>query len=146
MTFGEGLQLRSSKASNPLGINHPVILTTLHAEAKLWIGDRFAMTGGTLCAAECIEIGNDVNIGANSMVIDTDFHPLQADLRASHPQDGKTKPIMIGDAVFIGASCIILKGIKIGCRSVIGAGSVVTKDVPAGVIVAGNPAKFVREI
>ena len=52
----------------------------------------------------------------------------------------------IEDNVFIGANCIILKGVKIGDRSIIGAGSVVTKNVPSDQIWAGNPAKFIREI
>jgi acetyltransferase-like isoleucine patch superfamily enzyme len=146
MTFGAELQLRSSLASNPLGLNHPVILATLHANSRLRIGDRFAMTGGTLCVADCIEIGNDVNIGANSGVIDTDFHPLSAELRIAHPQDGKTKPVVIEDNVFIGGNCIVLKGVTIGQGSVVGAGSVVTRCVPRGVIVAGNPARVIREI
>ncbi len=146
ITLGKGLRLRSSTRSNPLGVNHPVMLATLHAGAKLQVGNSFAMTGGTLCAAECIEIGDFVSIGANSTIVDTDFHPLGMDARALHPQDGKTRPVVIGDGAFIGGSCIILKGVSIGRGSVVGAGSVVTRSLPAGVVAAGNPAKVLREI
>ncbi len=146
MSFGDGLQLRSSPTSNPLGICHPVFLTTLHAGASLSVGARFAMSGGSLCAAQCIQIGSDVSIGANSLVIDTDFHPLSAEMRAVDPQGGKSRPIFIADGAFIGANCIVLKGVTIGCGSVIGAGSVVTKSVPPGVVAAGNPARVIKQI
>jgi acetyltransferase-like isoleucine patch superfamily enzyme len=146
MQFGSGLGLRSTVRSNPLGPNHPVILCTWQAGAVLEIGEDFGMTGGVLCAAERISIGNHVNIGANSTVIDTDFHPLAAEQRRIAPQAAQTAPIVIEDDVFIGMNCLILKGVKIGHGSVVGAGSVVAKDVPAGVIAAGNPARVVRTL
>ena len=58
----------------------------------------------------------------------------------------KCAPVVIGDDVFVGAKCIILKGVTIGKGAIIGAGSVVTKNIPARQIWAGNPAKFIREI
>jgi acetyltransferase-like isoleucine patch superfamily enzyme len=146
MSFGVGLQLRSSPQSNPLGINHPVILATLNRNAQLIIGDHFAMSGGCICVAEKVMIGNNVAVGANTTIVDTDFHPLSSSLRAINPQDAETKPVIIKDEVFIGMYCLILKGITIGKGSVIGAGSIVAKDVPPGVIVAGNPARIIREI
>jgi acetyltransferase-like isoleucine patch superfamily enzyme len=144
MRFGSNLNLRSTVRSNPLGPNHPVILCTWQAGAVLEIGENFGMTGGTLCAAERITIGNNVNIGANSTVIDTDFHPLDPEVRRQSPQGAQTKPITIEDEVFIGMNCLILKGVTIGRCSVVGAGSVVTRDVPPSVIVAGNPAEVLR--
>ena len=59
---------------------------------------------------------------------------------------GATIPVVIKDGAFIGAHCIILKGVSIGEKSVVGAGSVVTKSIPDGEIWAGNPAKFIRRI
>lgn len=144
MKFGSGFSLRSSPRSNPLSPNHPVTICTWLPDAVLEIGDNFGMTGGTLCAAEHISIGNNVAIGANSTVIDTDFHPLNSDLRRIDPQGAKTAPIFIEDDVFIGMNCLILKGVTIGKSSVIGAGSVVTKEIPAGVIAAGNPAQIIK--
>jgi acetyltransferase-like isoleucine patch superfamily enzyme len=144
MKFGSGFSLRSSPRSNPLSPNHPVTLCTWLPDAVLEIGDNFGMTGGTLCAAEHISIGNNVAIGANSTVIDTDFHPLNSELRRIDPQGAKTAPIYIEDDVFIGMNCLILKGVTIGKSSVIGAGSVVTKEIPAGVIAAGNPAQIIK--
>jgi len=146
MHFGSGLSLRSSVASNPLGPNHPVILCTWKPGAILEIGDDFAMTGGSICAAERITIGKNVSVGANCTIIDTDFHPLNQEFRRLHPQESNTAPILIKDDVFIGMNCMILKGVTIGHGSVIGAGSVVTKDMPSFVIVAGNPARVIREV
>lgn len=146
MSFGPGLRLRSSVRSNPLGPYHPVILSTRHAESRLEVGADFAMTGGTLCAAERMVIGNNVGVGANTIIIDTDFHPLDHVQRYLRPAEGPTAAVVIEDEVFIGMNCLILKGVRIGQGSVIAAGSVVSKDVPSGVIVAGNPARVLREL
>lgn len=146
MCFGSGLQLRSTARSNPLGPNRPVILSTWQAGAVLKIGINFAMTGGTICAAESILIGDNVAIGANSMIIDTDFHSLDFQRRNRASSDGETAPVMLEDNVFIGMNCLVLKGVTIGQGSVVGAGSVVVGDVPSNVIVAGNPAKVIRTL
>ena len=144
--IGPGLGLRSTARSNPLGPTHPVIFCTWQAGVVIEIGKNFAMTGGSLVAAKRISIGNDVNIGANSTVIDTDFHPLDPIERREKPQFAETAPIVIEDDVFIGMNCIILKGVTIGKNSVIGAGSVVSSDIPPNVIAAGNPAKIIRSL
>jgi len=146
MSFGAGLSLRSSSRSNPLGVNHPVQLSTLRAGAVLEIGQNFAMTGGAICAAENIRIGDNVVMGANSTIIDTDFHPVDPVLRSLQPQDGGTAPVVIGDNVFIGMNCIILKGVTLGTGSVMSAGSIITKAMPPRVIAAGNPAKVLRQL
>jgi acetyltransferase-like isoleucine patch superfamily enzyme len=146
MRFGRGLALRSSVRSNPLGPTHPVILCTWQAGAVLEIGDDFGMTGGSLVAAERITIGNRVAIGANCTIIDTDFHPINSLERRLRPQEAKTAPIVLEDDVFVGMSSLILKGVTIGQGAVIGAGSVVTKNVPVGMIAAGNPAKVIGQV
>lgn len=146
MRFGPGLNLRSSIRSNPLGTTHPVILCTWRAGAVLEIGANFGMTGGTICSANSIKIGDNVSVGANTTIVDTDFHPIDPIKRKIDPQGAQTKPILIEDDVFIGMNCLILKGVSIGKGSVIGAGSVVTKSVPSGVIAAGNPARIIRSI
>jgi acetyltransferase-like isoleucine patch superfamily enzyme len=144
--FGPDLQLRSSTRSNPLAPNHPVVIATRQAGACIDIGARFVMTGGTICAAERITIGNRVAVGANTTIADTDFHPLDPAARSERPNVGETAPVSIGDDVFIGANCFILKGITIGSGSVVGAGSIVTHDVPPGTIAAGNPARVVGAV
>lgn len=146
MQIGDGLSLRSIPHSNALGPFHPVILTTRRPGARLVIGRGFGMTGGTICAEESITIGDDVWVGANTTITDTDFHPLDLETRLAHPLDGATAPVVIEDGVFIGMQCLILKGVTIGARSVIGAGSVIARDIPPGVIAAGNPARVIRSL
>lgn len=84
-----------------------------------------------------IEIGEGVAIAPNVLIRDCDSHSIHGTL--------SKKPISIGKHVWIGSNAIILKGVCIGDGAVIGAGSVVTKDVPAHCVVAGNPAKVVKE-
>ncbi|NWG17254.1 MAG: hypothetical protein HXY41_11515 [Chloroflexi bacterium] len=104
------------------------------------------MTGGGIIAEERIIIGSRVTVGANTIIADTDFHPLDPARRRAAPLDGATAPITIEDDVFIGMQCLILKGVSLGVGCVIGAGSVVTRDVPPGVIAAGNPARVIRAL
>ena len=76
------------------------------------------------------------------MIIDTDFHPVNFERRLDDSSAGECEPVKIGDNVFIGMNCIILKGVTLGNGCVIAAGSIVTKDVPEGMVAGGNPAKI----
>ncbi|MGJ3239839.1 MAG: acyltransferase [Anaerolineae bacterium] len=144
--IGERLNLRASVASNPLGVDRPVIISTRRVGAQMTIGDDFGMTGGSIVCDQSITIGNRVTVGANSLIVDTDFHPLEPDKRLAQPLAGNAEPVTIGDDVFIGMRCMILKGAQIGQGSVIGAGSVVTGHIPDGVIAVGNPARVLRQL
>lgn len=146
LRIGRNLALRSTPASNPLGPHHPVIISTRRASAALIIGDDFGMTGGSLACDQRITIGDRVWVGANAVICDTDFHPLDPEQRRLDPLAANTAPITIADDVFIGMQALILKGVSIGEGAVIAAGSVVTRDVPAGSVVAGNPARVIREL
>ena len=146
ITIGQHVTFRSWPVSNPLAPNHPVVLATRKPGAIIQIGDDCGFTGTTLVAAERIQIGCRVQVGANSTIVDTDFHPLTAAERAQDFLAGAHAPVVIEDDVFIGMNSLILKGVTIGRGSVVGAGSVVTKDVPAGVVVAGNPARVVKRL
>lgn len=139
--IGDRLALRSTARSNPLGPARPCIVCTWTAEAVLKIGDDFGMTGGSVVCASSVTLGDRVWVGANSVITDTDFHPLAAAARQTDPTQGRTAPIVIEDDVFIGMHALILKGVRLGVGCVIGAGSVVTRDVPPGMIAAGNPAR-----
>ena len=117
--------------------------------AELTIGDNSGISNTALHCYNNITIGNFVNIGAGTIIFDTNFHSTEWKKREDRHEDSinaKTLPIRIGDHVFIGARCIINKGVEIGNKSMIAAGSVVTKNVPAGEIWGGNPAKFIKKI
>jgi acetyltransferase-like isoleucine patch superfamily enzyme len=144
ISIGDGAYLRSWKSTNPLVPHHPVVLATRNTNAKIILGNNIGLTGTTIVAAEYIEIGNSVQIGSNTTIVDTDFHPLDAVKRQTDFLAGKHAPVMIKDNVFIGMNCLILKGVHIGQSAVVGAGSVVSRDIPENSVVAGNPARIIN--
>jgi acetyltransferase-like isoleucine patch superfamily enzyme len=114
-------------------------------------GARISIGGGTsfsnnvqLFAEQSITIGARCLIGDAVLILDSDFHDLSAAGRHSRP--AITAPVVLEDNVFVGSRVIILKGVTIGKDSVIGAGSVVVRSIPPGVIAAGNPAKVIRNL
>lgn len=147
LILGARVTLSSDSKHTDLGVSHPVILRTLLSGAIISVGDDTGLSGTTICAAHSVRIGKRCLIGAEVLIVDTDFHPVALEgRRYKGPSEASSRPVEIEDDVFIGARTIILKGVKIGTGSVIGAGSVVTSDVAAMSIVAGNPAKFLRKI
>jgi acetyltransferase-like isoleucine patch superfamily enzyme len=129
---------------NRAGINHPTQLV-VGPHASLQIGDRVGISGAAIYCSERITIGNDVLIGANCLIYDTDFHPISArDRLAGKPP--LTGAVEIGDGVWLGANVTVLKGVAIGARTVVAAGSIVTKSLPEDCVAAGIPARFVRHI
>lgn len=119
------------------------------SSGELTIGDNSGMSNTCIHCSEKIEIGDNVNIGSGTQIFDTDFHSTSWQDRLDRQTDvlhAKTAPVSIGDCVFIGANCIITKGVDIGARSIIAAGSVVVKNVPSDELWGGNPAMFIRRI
>ena len=96
--------------------------------------------------SDSVTIGDNVKVGACVLITDTDAHPLDYLARRSSIEDTKSAPIVIEDDVWVGAHSIILKGVTIGARSIIGAGSVVTKNIPADCVAAGNPCKVIKSL
>jgi acetyltransferase-like isoleucine patch superfamily enzyme len=142
--LGNSVVLCSSSYFTALGVTHPVVMRTLRERAEIVIGDDVGMSGATICAMTRVAIGNRTMLGANVMIVDTDFHPIASPNRRYDNHGIGTAAIEIGANVFIGANSIVLKGVRIGDNSVIGAGSVVTRDVPANVVAAGNPCKMLK--
>lgn len=148
ITIGPRCVLCSDSRYTALGVNHPVVLRTLRPGANLTIGADSGISGAAICAAQSIEIGSRVLLGADVRIFDTDFHALSPDNRRynENPDSIPASPVRIGDNVFVGTGAIILRGTTIGENSVIGAGSVVKGNVPPNVIAAGNPARVVRPL
>jgi maltose O-acetyltransferase len=118
---------------------------TTHEEGQLSIGDRvFINYGTTISAHSWVRIGDDCKIGQYSIIMDCDWHDL--DTPGHYHSHGVPKPVVLEQGVWLGARVIILKGVTIGRGSVIGAGSVVVKDIPEGVLAAGTPARVIREL
>lgn len=105
--------------------------------ATLRLGDSFINSGSKIRCHELIEIGNGCAISHDFTVMDSDAHSLNG--------SRKTAPVIIGDHVWIGTRVTILPGVRVGNGAVIAAGALVSKDVPDGALVAGVPAKVIRE-
>ena len=154
VTIGDDFRFTSDGCINPICRNIRGAFYLGKPHVKIKIGDRVGMSSVCLWSNEEIKIGNDVNIGGDTLVLDNDAHPIDYELRrrierndseqVSSDDSVKTAPVIIEDDVWIGARCIILKGVRIGSRSIIAAGSVVTKDIPSDCIAGGNPCKVIK--
>lgn len=134
------------------------ILVTELNDTSIHIGNNVFIGGNTIIdTVSDITIKDDVLISYDCLISDSDNHSIYCKERKNDLYDWrnggnhnwsttKTSPVFIDSGVWIGAKSIILKGVKIGEGAVVGAGSVVTKSIPPYTIVAGNPAKVIREI
>lgn len=152
--IGDDFVFTSGEAFNPLCRNIRGCIYAAYPSSHISIGDGTGLSSACLWANSSITIGSHVKVGGDCIIMDTDAHNLDYLIRRSHdltpdgyPVDcvsAATLPIVIEDDVLIGTRCIILKGVTIGARSVIGSGSVVTKSIPADSIAAGNPCRVIR--
>lgn len=148
ITIGDDFHFTSGDGINPISRN---IRGCIHIEcpnSTIKIGNHVGMSSPSIWIRESLTVGSHVRIGGNCLIMDTDTHQIDFFARRRGRNDKssiiKSAPIIIEDDVWIGANCIILKGVTIGARSVIGAGSVVTKSIPADCIAAGNPCEVIR--
>ena len=141
MMLGRGLNLASATRANPLACFQPCVLRTLAPGAELITAANVGLSGTVVCAGKSIRIGRGTIAGSGAMILDNDFHRFDAAAGWVNECVSNARPVQIGEFVFIGARAIILKGVTIGDRSIIGAGAVVTRDVPPDHIAAGNPAR-----
>ena len=138
--IGDNLSLNSGFLSNLVGLyQRSIILARNGGVVK--IGNNVGMSGVTIYAFKRIEIGDKTIIGANTKIFDSDFHPADPEIRSASPNDKKNTAMK---ETVIGKNVLVLKGVHIGDNSIIGAGSVVTKDIPENCIAAGNPAKVIK--
>lgn len=145
IVIGAQVKLVSSHALNAVGGGRPLCLHTAQS-GKLILEDCVQVSNTTIFAANEIAIRHHTLIGGGCAIYDTDFHELLPEDRHPRRRNVRTAPVSIGPHAFLGGHSIILKGITVGEGAVVGAGSVVTKDVPAFEVWAGNPARFIRKL
>jgi acetyltransferase-like isoleucine patch superfamily enzyme len=141
--IGDNFQVHNRFSENPAGIVHKTALWVAN-DSVLRIGNDVGVSGVLLHAYRDITIGDRCLLGANCTIYTSDFHAIEPALRRGGPP--AAAPVKLENDVWIGANALILKGVTIGEGSIVAAGSVVTKDVPAGVIVGGNPARVLKSI
>ncbi len=144
--IGRGVMINSSNRGYHVNMHSPVKLLADRPGAHIQIGEETRIHGSCIHAYNSIIIGKRCLIAANCQIIDCNGHELSfddVDYRIQTTSEGR--PVVIEDAVWIGANSIVLPGVRIGRGSVVAAGSVVARDVPAMVVVAGNPAKVIKE-
>lgn len=134
----------SGPRCNLLGIFQPCVLRTLNPDASLLLGRGVGLSGVAVCAGRSVTIGEGTIVGSGAMIFDNDFHASDPELGWIDDTLNSARPVEIGNRCFIGARAIILKGTRLGDGCVVGAGAVVSGEVPAGAVVGGNPARPLR--
>lgn len=138
ISIGNHVTINSSMHANPTAGRDTKLCT--NCNGKIIIGDRVGISNATLFAFNEIIIEKDVLIGAGVKIYDSDFHSVVYKERQDNT-GVRTKPVKICEGAFIGAEAMILKGVTVGRHSIVGAGAVVTRNVPDYEIWAGNPAR-----
>lgn len=131
--------------SYPDGDLYKTGLITYLPDSKIIIGNNCNLNGTMIHSNISVKIGNHCMFGPGTKIIDNDSHRISIDI-SERRKPPVRKPIEIGDNVWVGMNSLILKGVKINDNSVVAAYSVVTKDVPKNVLIAGNPAKIIKHL
>lgn len=137
ISIGNNCEFNSTSYFNFRGINHRCIIQTGRKSASIVIGNNCGFSGCSIVSNCNISIGNHVLCGANVIIGDRDDHE---DIYSS-----ESKPIIIGNNVWLGMNVTVMKGVTIGNNSIIGAGSIVTHNIPNNVIAVGIPAKVIKQ-
>lgn len=125
--------------------NGAVLIQARKKDALIQVGrGTIINNNSSICANQSIEIGQKCLIGDMVGIYDSDFHEIDPNRRWE--SEGETAAVRVGNNVWLGSRVMILKGVEIGDDSVIAAGSIVTRNVPSGVLAAGAPARVIRQI
>jgi acetyltransferase-like isoleucine patch superfamily enzyme len=144
--IGKNVKINSDLNSNPIGGDRKAIFV-VSSDGILVIEDGVGISNSAIICRSSIFIGKNVFIGGGCKIYDSDFHSINLEERLMFIDPGiKSAPICIKSGVFIGSHSIILKGVTIGHNSVVGAGSIVTRDIPPNQVWGGNPVKYIRDI
>jgi len=141
IVLGDDVTINSTRWSNWLGSPGTMVLN-VEDGATLELKRGSGVSASQLVANVGIEIGEESLIGAGCLICDSDMHEVPL----GSVRSVRMAPICIGPRVFVGARSVILKGVTIGEGAVVAAGSVVTRDVAAETLVAGNPAREIRQL
>lgn len=145
--IGADVTINSVNVGYHTNMHSPVKLVADKPGALIQIGARSRIHGTCIHAYRSISIGQNCLIAANCQIIDSNGHELSAsdvDNRPNTQDEGA--PVLIEDSVWIGANSFILPGVRIGRGSIVAACSVVSQDIPSMVVVAGNPARIVKQL
>lgn len=123
----------------------PNVLITYSPDAVIEIADNTRLNGAGLMATCGITVGRDCMLGS-ALILDTDFHSIDLDRRSNPHAKVRSAPVTIGNNVWLAGQTVVLKGVAVGDNSVVGFRGVVTSNVPPNVIVAGNPARVVKQL
>lgn len=146
VSIGDNVRVNSRLRYNPIGGQDGSIIVA-HKNGKIVIKNNVGMSNVTIVSQKSVTIESFVLIGGNVRIYDTDFHPIDPELRKSNDSGAvMRKAVIIKKGAFIGAGSIILKGVSVGENSIVGAGSIVTHSIPDNQIWAGNPAKYIRNL
>ncbi len=138
--------INSSAFSNPLGGACFSALIT-GENGFLEIGNNVGISNSSITAHKKVIIEDNVTIGNGCKIFDTDFHPVDPQERKNNNDKNiKKETIIICENAFLGTGVVVVKGVKIGKNSVVGANSVVIKSIPDNEIWAGNPARKIKDI
>jgi len=142
-----GAPIKIGKHANILSTSDKKIRLTVWPEDKtkggIEIGDYCLICPGVrISSADYIKIGSNTMLASHAYITDADWHGIYNRIWTI----GTTRPVTIGDNVWVGDSAIVCKGVEIGDNSIIGAGSLVIRSIPPNTIAAGNPARVVKEL
>ena len=147
--IGAGVSLISSwRRATASCLAWPVRLRVFGPGASIDIGEASELSGTSITArSTAVRVGRGVLIAPNCVIVDSDFHaPWPPEARATEPGLERDAPVTIGDHAWLGMQCIVLKGVTVGEGAIIGAGSVVTRDIPPRCLAAGAPARVIRQL
>ena len=146
--IGNGASLVSCPRRATAAVVMPVRLKTLGPDAAIVLEQGVELSGASIAArSKTIRVGAYTMIAPGCVLVDSDFHaPWPSERRHIDPGYERDAGIEIGNHVWIGMHCCILKGVRIGRGTIVAAGSVVTRDLPANCLAAGVPARVVREL
>lgn len=149
ISIGDNVSIISSwRRSTACSLAFPTRLRVFGPGAVISIGSGCQLSGASITArSAAIVLGRNVMLAPNCVIVDSDFHaPWPPEARQTEPGLKYDAGVVIGDYAWIGMNSIVLKGVHIGSGAIIGAGSVVTGDVPANCLACGVPARFVRTL